>query len=150
VGLDEQGRVVRLRAETTAKGEVSGAVFLGIHMVGERLRRELPQRGCLVGDLYLPALRRGDTLRTFDVGDLAWHDIGTPEDYLAANLAWLRARGVPAFVGEGATVGAGVVLEDTVVGRGATVEGEGKVARSVIWPGVRVVAPLVGVVATGP
>ena len=37
--------------------EVSGADFLGIHVVRRALRARLPSRGCLVGDLYIPAMQ---------------------------------------------------------------------------------------------
>ena len=41
----------------------TAADFLGIHVIGAALRALLPERGCLVGDVYLPALRRGERLR---------------------------------------------------------------------------------------
>lgn len=148
IGTDEEHRVVRLRAETVFPGEVRGGLFLGIHVVSATLRDRLPTRGCLVGDVYLPALRRVATLHAFDVGDTRWEDIGTLLDYQRANLAWLERRGEGSFLGRGATVGAGVKLERSVVGAGASVWGEGDVVRSVVWPGVSVEAPLVDAIAT--
>jgi mannose-1-phosphate guanylyltransferase len=149
VGTDEAMRVVRLRTETVLPGEVRGGLFLGIHVVGPELRSQLPEKGCLVGDVYLPSLRTGETvLRAFDVGDTPWQDIGTLADYRVANLAWLARRGLEAFVGEGASVAPGVRLERTLVGAGARIEGEGAVIRSVVWPGVRTTAPLVDQIVT--
>ena len=95
VGVDASGHVVRLRGETIAPGEVRGGAFLGIHVVGERLRAALPPEGCLVGDVYLPALRRRQTLRVFEAPDIAWQDIGTLADYVAANQAWLETLTPP-------------------------------------------------------
>ena len=149
IGLDGTGRVVRLRRETTGPGEILGGSFLGIHVVGERLRERLPEEGCLVGDVYLPALRAGQTLRAFEVDDgVAWHDIGTLKDYADANFAWLAKSGGEAFVGEGATVANGVTLRRCIVGRGACIEGEGVLERCIVWPGARVMAPASSVVAT--
>jgi mannose-1-phosphate guanylyltransferase len=92
VGMDVDGRIVRLRRETTAPGELRGGAFLGVHVVGQELRDALPEEGCLIGDLYLPALREGQTLRAFEAPDVEWHDIGTLPEYDAARAAW-RARG---------------------------------------------------------
>jgi mannose-1-phosphate guanylyltransferase len=148
VGVDDRGRIVRLRRETVAPGEAKGGLFLGIHVVGERLRAALPEEGCLVGDAYLPALRQGQTLRAFEVQDEAWHDIGTLGDYEAANRAWLAARGGSSFVAEGATVAPGVTLRRCILGRDARVEGAGTLDRCIVWPGARVDAPSAPAVVT--
>jgi mannose-1-phosphate guanylyltransferase len=148
VGIGEDGRVVRLRGERTGD-EAVGGDFIGVQVIGARLRRVLPSAGCLVGDVYLPALRRGARIATFAAPG-AWDDIGTVAAYLAANARWLARRGVGAWVGEGAEVGERVTLAGSVVGAGAVVSGEGAVRGSVIWPGARVEAPLdAAVVTTG-
>ena len=145
VGLDEAGRVVRLRKESFAD-EARGGEFLGIHVLGAELRAGLPERGGLIEDVYLPAMARGVTLRAH-LFEGPWHDIGTTASYLGANLAWLAARGLERWVGPGASVAEGVVLDGTVVGEGASVTGRGALARCVVWPGAAVVAPLEGHVA---
>jgi len=142
VGLDGEGRVVRLRKESFAD-EARGGQFLGIHVLGRDLRARLPGRGGLIEDVYLPALGRGDVLRAH-VFEGAWHDIGTMESYLAANAAWLVAHGVERWVGPGARVADGVVLDGTVVGEGASVTGHGALTRCVVWPGANAIAPLEG------
>ncbi len=91
VGIGEDGRVVRLRGERTGS-EAAGGDFLGVQVIGARLRRSLPGAGCLVGDAYMPALRRGARIATLAVPG-AWDDIGTLEAYLAVNARWLAARG---------------------------------------------------------
>jgi mannose-1-phosphate guanylyltransferase len=135
VGVTEEGRVVRLRRETTSPGEARGASFLGIHVIGARLRAKLPPRGCLVGDLYLPALRAGAQIQAFAT-EASFFDIGTPATYLEANLAWLGDRG--AFVAEEARVEPGVRLARAVVGRGAHVFAD--LEDAVVWEGARVLA----------
>lgn len=144
IGLDEAGRVVRLRKESFAD-EARGGQFLGIHVLGEALRRRLPGRGGLIEDVYLPALGRGEVLRAHLFEGL-WHDIGTVERYVEANTAWLVARGLDHWVGAGARVAEGVVLDRAVVGDGASVTGRGALTRCVVWPGANAVAPLEGCV----
>ena len=140
VGIDEAGRVVRLRQEAFGP-EVRGGDFLCVHVLGEGLRRLLPDRGCLVGDLYIPALRRGATVRAVEYSG-RWYDIGALGPYLEANLEWLAARATTSWVGPGARVGDAVVLDRALLGEGASVTGAGRVERSVVWPGAAVEAPV--------
>jgi mannose-1-phosphate guanylyltransferase len=147
VGVDAQGGVVRLRQETVHAGEVSGGYFLGVHVLGAGVAGRLPERGGLIEDAYLPALAAGGNIVAWETAS-RFHDIGTVATYLAANLAWLETarprlcRGLvntegealASFVGSGARVAEGVTLARCVVGRGATVEGEGRLSRSVVWP----------------
>lgn len=139
VGLAEDGRVVRLRGESVAD-EVRSADFAGVHVLGAALRGDLPRRGCLVGDVYIPALKKGAVLRTVEHRG-AWHDIGSVASFLDANLDWLRERFSKSWVGAGAKLGAGVLLDDAVVGAGAAVTGQGSLVRCVVWPGVTALAP---------
>jgi NDP-sugar pyrophosphorylase family protein len=147
VGLDADGRVVRLRRQTMRAGEVRAADFLGIQVIGEELFARLPERGGLVEAFYLPLLAEGVAVRAWETR-APFHDIGTLASYLAANLAWLADRGASSFVAEGATVAAGVRIDRAIVGAGARVEGEGTLARSVVWPGATAVAPLEGAIVT--
>jgi mannose-1-phosphate guanylyltransferase len=140
VGLDATGRVVRLRRERIAE-ESRGGDFLGVHLIGAALRAGLPERGCLVGDVYIPALKRGAVLRSL-VHDLPFFDVGDVESYHAANLSWLTARSLGRWAGPGAHVAPGVLLERTLLGAGAEASGLGMLDRCVVWPGSAVVAPL--------
>ena len=80
-----------------------------MHLLGAELRRSLPESGCLISAMCsLPALRRGVRLAVA-AAPAAFHDIGTPAQYLAANVAWLGGR--PSFCGDGAEVEPGVRLE---------------------------------------
>jgi mannose-1-phosphate guanylyltransferase len=146
VGIDEQGRVVRLRGDRFGD-EVFGGEFLGISLVTAALRARLPERGCLVGDVLIPALRSGAILRAF-WHDGLWHDIGTVGSYLAANLAWLDARRLDHWAGEGTHVAADVRLERAILGRAAVALGSGSLSRCVVWPGARAAAPLADAVVT--
>ncbi|HEY1695628.1 MAG TPA: sugar phosphate nucleotidyltransferase [Polyangiaceae bacterium] len=146
VGLDGEGKVVRLRMERFEE-EAQGGQFLGIHVLGARLRDRLPAAGGLVEDVFVPAMARGETLRAVPFHG-AWHDIGTVTSYLEANAAWLARHGLQSWKGPGARVAEGVSLDGSIVGEGARVEGRGVVVRSVVWPGASAVAPLEGRVVT--
>jgi mannose-1-phosphate guanylyltransferase len=146
VGLDDAGCVVRLRGETFGR-EMAGGDFAAIHVVSEALRDALPERGCLVGDVYLPALRRGAALQTFSC-DAPFYDVGSPAGYLAANLAWLAARGAGSWTAPGAHVASTVRIDETVVGEGAEVRGAGTLRRCVVWPGATAEAPAQSAVFT--
>jgi mannose-1-phosphate guanylyltransferase len=155
VGFDAGGAVVRLRRESVGD-EACGGEFLGVHVLGEALRQALPARGCLVSDVYLPALRRGERLGVLP-HEGAFFDVGTLSGYMQANRAWLRARAAACWMGAGCRVAPGVVLEETVVGEGVVLGGEGRVVGSVVWPGVVATAPIsnsivtaAGVVAVSP
>jgi NDP-sugar pyrophosphorylase family protein len=89
-------------------------------------------------------MRRGLPVYTrFITG--AWHDIGSLDSYLAANLLWLGAHHNHAgssYLAPDARVSHGVQLERTLVGAGARVAGEGRVSECVIWPNTLAIAPL--------
>jgi mannose-1-phosphate guanylyltransferase len=140
VGADAQGRIVRLRTETFAEGEVSGGEFTGVHVTSARVRSSLPAKGCIIGDVYMPRLRsRRGELRT--VRARGFVDIGSLAGYLRANREWLARRGNGSFVAPSARVDVGVVLDESVVGDGARVTGGGALTRCVVWPGASAVAP---------
>jgi mannose-1-phosphate guanylyltransferase len=148
VGLDERGRVVRLRSERLAD-ETSGGEFLGVHVIGSSLRALLPPVGCVVGDVYIPAMMRGAGLRAVLYAG-PFVDIGTPRSYLEANLAWLE-RHAPGghWVGAGADVSPTVSIERAIVGAGASVRGHGSLERCVVWPGATATAPLKEAIVAG-
>jgi len=139
VGLDDEGRVVRLRGERFGL-ETSGGDFLGVQVMGPELRRTLPGTGCLVADVALPLLRHGGRIDTFLYRG-EWDDIGQPASLLRANLRWLEARGLEAWSAAGTTVEARARLERSLVGEGAAVTGAGVVRECVVFPGARLDAP---------
>jgi mannose-1-phosphate guanylyltransferase len=128
--------------------EVAGGDYVCSLGIGETLREELPERGCLIGDVALPLLRAGRAVLTVPATSELRAPGDSLEDYLAENLAWLRARGESSFVAAGAEVSADVELSEVMVGAGATVGGRGRLHRVVVWPGARVAAPLADAVVT--
>jgi len=145
LGVQRDGCVARLRGETFGE-EVAGGDFLGIQMISAQGRELLPAQGCLVGDVYMPALRRGGRVKVHWY-DGAWDDIGSPGALLAANLRWLDRRRRNFWVAPRARVGAGISLRATVVCDDATVYGRGTVERCLVLPGAVLEAPACGVIA---
>jgi mannose-1-phosphate guanylyltransferase len=147
VGTDGSGRIVRLRSERVAQ-EVWGGEFVPVQVLGAQLRQRLPERGCLIGDVHIPALLDGAKLDAFTY-DAPWHDVGSLGSYLDANLAWLDARGLQSWTGDGARSQGSVLLDRSILGAGATVSGAGVIARCVVWPRSDATAPIAdSVVAT--
>ncbi|MBN2194135.1 MAG: NTP transferase domain-containing protein [Polyangiaceae bacterium] len=146
VGLGADGGVVRIRGQSFGR-EVGGGDYVGVAAIGARCLARLPAVGCLVGDVALPALRRGECVGSvLHAGDFT--DAGTVSAYLAANLAWLARLGRSVWVDPNATVASGVALSSSIVGEGARVEGTGRVERCVVWPGATARAPLADAIVT--
>ena len=150
VGLGADGEVVRLRGERFGVERSSGD-YVGTLALGPDLLAALPERGCLIGDVTLPLLRRGVVVRTHPV-EGRWFAPGDGIGaYLDEHVAWLCERSGGAsdsYVATDASVGPGVELVASVIGAGASVMGSGRVDRVVAWPGARVVAPLADAVVT--
>ena len=130
VGLADDGRIVRLRKQSFGK-ETRSADFIGIHIVGAALRAKLPSKGCLVGDVYLPALAKGATLMAHVV-DVPFSDVGSIAEYVAANRKWLGAR--TEWAAKDAVVNA--PIEGSIVGSGARIDAPAK--RCIVWPNTHV------------
>jgi mannose-1-phosphate guanylyltransferase len=142
VGLSGDGRIVRLRTQSFG-AEARGADFLGIHVIGEALRERLPENGCLIGDVYLPALARGDALYAH-VTDAPFTDVGSLAEYRAANAAWLAQRGLASWAHPTARVNA--LVDGSIIGAGAIVDAPA--LSCVVWPGTHVQTACNDLVAT--
>jgi mannose-1-phosphate guanylyltransferase len=140
-GIDARGDIVRLRHETCRDGEERTADFLGVYVVTETLRRALPSSGDVIAASFLPAIRADGRIAAFS-GEENLVDVGTPQAYLAANLAWLAGRSEPWWGASGACVDSRATLKGVVLGAGARVTGEGEVVDCVVWPGGVLRAPM--------
>jgi mannose-1-phosphate guanylyltransferase len=147
VGVGAGGRVVRLRGEHFGE-ELEGADYVCTLGIGEATLAQLPERGCLVGDVALPLLRAHGRVVTMRVEGEVAEPGDSPAAYHAGNLGWLARRGQREFVAPEARVAHGVELLDSIVGRGASVQGEGRLERVVVWPGAVVQAPLADAIVT--
>ncbi|MFO0548786.1 MAG: sugar phosphate nucleotidyltransferase [Polyangiaceae bacterium] len=145
VGITADGLLARIRAARRGE-EVAGADYAGIVWLGEALSRSLPAQGCLVGDVILPALERGERIAITTLAE-SFVDVGTPGEYLAANLEWLARRGLRAWVAPDAEVDPRAELRGVIVAPGASV-GPGLLEDVVVWPGARAEGPIERAVVT--
>ncbi len=136
-------------------------IFTGVQIVSPELLRLFPDQDafCIVRQVYQPQLGTGKIFGHASQG--TWQDIGTPEQYLKANLdlvppgAKPEAVGTivpPVFAGPGCRFGAGCEVGPRVVlGEKCRVGAGVRVRESVLWAGVRVPAGAVvdGRIVTG-
>jgi mannose-1-phosphate guanylyltransferase len=141
--LGQQRELVRLRGEVFGP-EHSGADFMGIQILSPAARERLPEEGCLVGDVYLPALRARERIDVV-LHEGGWDDIGTPRALLEANLGWLGRNRLGSW--SAVQVPDGIKLQHSVACAGAHLEGEGVLARCLVLPGASLRAPAHDVIA---
>lgn len=133
VGLGADGRVVRLR-QSSFGVEVQGAHYAATMGLSPAAVARAPAKGCLVGDLLIPALAEGALVRAVPT-DGAWWDIGDLASYFAANLA-------RPYVAPNALVTPGIDVRRVVLGAEVLVGGHGVLDEVVAWPRARLTAPL--------
>lgn len=158
-GADADPISVDARGAVTAVSGMPGAgasqrwKFMGIHVLTPAILPLLPQRGSIFAG-YRGLLADSARVASFDASDAPWIDIGTPANYLAANLIAIQNAGTtswaaaevhssaqlrpPLLLGSGAKVEAGCKLgPSAVVGHHAVISEECEVAHSVVWPSVQ-------------
>jgi len=152
VERDDDGVVVRMRefAGTPGAG-LPGTHFTGVHAADRAVLARVPDGlQCIVRTAYTAVLPERKVRATLHGG--AWVDIGTPDQYLAANLAvldgtlptpadvWAEGARGPgdSWVGAGATLAGDI--QRCVIGAGATVPADASLRDCVVWDGVVVPA----------
>ncbi len=139
VGVDARGAVVQLRdAEPTAE-VAKRHIFMGAHVLAPHLLERVEEKPAdIVSDLYIPLLREKGRIHSV-VTARRWHDLGTPERYLAASLDWARSRRLPGFRPSGmisplAEIDETATVHRAVVEAGAVVRSQVRIAHSVLLP----------------
>jgi NDP-sugar pyrophosphorylase family protein len=132
VGVDEQGLVRHIGSRVDLGGSVRAGLYTWANVVSARALDTLPEREVFshFWDWLGPRLRAGARDVRGDFAPCTWEPVGTPAEYLTANLsppaltyleveAEARRRGVHLerglVVGAGATIGAGASLRNVVV-----------------------------------
>lgn len=144
IEIDEAGRVRRMLGKPDGPGDLRAMMFTGVHVLSARAVADLPERGCIVRQGYQRWLER-EVIAGY-VEDGPWRDLGTPREYLAANLDLLEGRvrwpGIEdpraLAIDPSAKVASDAIVETSVVGAGAVVAGGVELRRSVVWPGTAV------------
>lgn len=150
VEADEEGVVVRMREFAGRPGRgIEGTHFTGIHACSNALLERVPDGfACIVRSAYTEVLE-DRVVRAVRHGG-QWIDIGTPADYLAANLDLLRGRlgthldiwsrgerrADGSWQGPGAQVHGSV--SHSVLGARCTVPAGARLVDCVVWDGVEV------------
>jgi len=142
VGVDDAGVVRRLVNE----GDRSLArlfMFTGMHILEKKMHEHLPEEGCIVRKTYMPLVAAGhDGLRAKE-STAPFRDLGTPRDYLDANLDVLAgAFPLPGFtpppdgnlIAPDVQMGRDTRIEQCVIGSGARIAEGIRLRRCVVLP----------------
>lgn len=138
IGVDAAGRVRRIARRFDLGGESAAGVNVSVYLFAARSFEDLPEREVFnhLDDWMAPALAAGaGDLRgeLFAPEALLWEPVGTPAEYLAANL---RRPAVPYFDAAARARALGVRLEpDLVIGAGAQLGAGVRLRRAVVWGG---------------
>ncbi len=141
IGVDSENRVRRIGTRHDLGGEHRAGLYAWANVVAARAFDSLPEReifshfdGWIAPELALGATDiRGEILAS---DDFVWEPVGTPAEYLAANLDPIRLSYQDA-IADAQRAGARVD-GDVVIGAGAELGPGVKLRRAVIWDGEQV------------
>lgn len=148
VGIDADGVVRRVGPRVDLGGETRTGVFLSARILSRQAFDDLPKRDVFedLSDWLVPRLEAGERDvegQLLEAKDCLWEPVGTPEEYLHANLHPPHLSYLPPaemLRRSGATTSGGVVL-----GRGAEIPETARLERCVVWENEVVPRNLVGV-----
>jgi mannose-1-phosphate guanylyltransferase len=129
LGIDAEGRVRSLL--TPAPPGIREHMFTGVHVLSARAVSDLPAEGCIIRKAYRRWIDAGEVVAGF-VDHGPWRDLGTPREYLRANLD--LASGRFAWPTKVAPIDDG----DCVIGTGVTIADGVHLERCVVWAGTHV------------
>jgi len=155
ITMDEMGSITSLDNPAAGSGTRERIVaFTGIHVINPDVLQSISQdkTSCII-DCYSNLLQQGGSIKAYLAAGHFWTDMGTRADYLKLHEELLKkkvpiyeelceeAAGGP-FVGmHNANIDKDVKLLDWVcIGRGATIESNVTLQRSVVWDDVIVPA----------
>jgi NDP-sugar pyrophosphorylase family protein len=141
IGVDAASRLRRIARRFDLGGEAHAGVYVSVNLFAARIFASLPDREIFshLDDWLAPLLAAGAN----DIcGELVapaachWDPVGTPSEYLAANL---RPQRFSYFDADARARANGVRIEDDVViGAGASLGDAVSLRRAVVWDGERV------------
>jgi NDP-sugar pyrophosphorylase family protein len=141
IGVDADASIRRIARRFDLGGETGAGVYVSVNLFAPRVFDALPDRDAFshLDDWLAPLLAAGAR----DVrGELVsparctWEPVGTPGEYLAANLRPQRLSFLDADA-RGREIGARIEA-DLVVGAGAALGRGAALRRAVVWDGERV------------
>ena len=149
IGVDREGRVRRVAGRLDLGGECRAGVYAWANVVSPRIFDSLPALTAFnhLDDWWMQELARGaDDIRGLvaDPKSCLWEPVGTPAEYLAANLG-LRSLSFLDLEEVSARAGARILRDgagapSVVLGAGARLAEGVELRRAVVWDGERVPA----------
>jgi mannose-1-phosphate guanylyltransferase len=144
VPVDSSGRVRAFIEKPPPGTAPTNMINAGIYVLEPSFLTRVPAgRRVSVEREVFPAMVEARQLYAFGSREL-WTDMGTPEKYLEANLAWASAEGTLAGAagagagGGGAIAWGGAAVSSSVIGPGVSVDAGARVSGSVVLAGARV------------
>lgn len=142
IGVNEQGRVVKMRDAEPVGSVARQHLFAGAHILSPRLLDHLVEGpGDIIEDLYLPLLRSGGHIDSV-VTRRQWFDVGTPARYLEAVLGWRSSgplgRKPGSWTSPLAKIGSGAAIRRSIIEAEAMVEDGVEITDSVVLRGARI------------
>ncbi len=159
VETEDDGRILAFREKPA--DAIPGTVNAGTYVLEPRALAEVP-REVMVSierETFPGLIERGERLYAF-LSNGYWRDLGTPEAYLGAHFDALQGRvggpyaqplmgrgcrvdpgamvGSLVVLGEEATVGAGAIVDRSVLHEGAAVAERARVEESILGPDVEI------------
>ena len=148
IGIDGQGVVRRIGRRADLGGEVDAGVFLSARILSRRALDDLPTTEVFedLSDWFLPRLREGHRDiegQLLEPDDCTWEPVGTPEEYLRANL---HPPGLSYLSPAEMMRRSGARIAGTnVVGRDSGIPESARLERCVVWENEQVPENLAGV-----
>lgn len=145
IGLDAGERVRRIARRLDLGGETCAGVYVSVRLIAARAFDTLPEREAFVDlDDWLGPLLGGGAadVRGVLLGPerWTWEPVGTPAEYLAANL---QARRLSYLDADARAQAEGTRFQrDLVIGAGAELGAGTRLRRAVVWDGEKVHAGL--------
>jgi len=144
VGVDRAGQILSFRPGDAERGEaVRRYVFAGAHVFSPKLLDGVgPGKADIVRDLYVPLLEEGERIGSVITGR-RWHDLGTPQRFLEAELdcargGWPERLWRRSWIASTAVLGASARVRRSTVEPEARVGEKARVERSVLLPGAQI------------
>jgi NDP-sugar pyrophosphorylase family protein len=140
IGLDAEGCVRRIASRFDLGGELRAGVFVGLRVFSPAVFESMPDIDCFedLSDWLAPELALGSRAirgQLMSPEDCFWEPVGTPQEYLRANLRSFAPR----FISPTRLVPAGTYLRgdqaDVIIGRGARLADGVSLRRCVVWDG---------------
>ena len=140
VAVDSNGLLKGVGQEHALKqGGERWTAFTGVAVYSPGFLRFLPEGKSSVVAAWLRAAGEGHRVGTLDVSGCFWSDIGTPADYAAALVHFMRSDGEAVYIDPG-SCGCGEATLDgcLVLERGSVAEAGSLLRNCIVLPGGRV------------